>query len=207
MLHAYSQSITTVFLWAVPVALVGFVTAWLLKEQPLRGSVTAPDANETFGTNPVERSSLDEIARGLSVLGSREARRDLYIRITRLAGLDIHPATSWLLMRVAKDGRADPVDLARCSTVPAETIERAAVEAETRGLAVREGNPLVLTADGQATVQRLGETCKADLAELLGDWDPARHAELAALLTKLSGELCGGDRVHPEPAARGAPKR
>ncbi|MDX6354112.1 MAG: hypothetical protein QOF98_1015, partial [Streptomyces sp.] len=31
VLHAYSTSITTVFLWAVPIALVGFVLAWFLK--------------------------------------------------------------------------------------------------------------------------------------------------------------------------------
>ncbi len=86
-------------------------------------------------------------------------------------------------------------------------IERAAVEAETRGLAAREGNPLVLTADGKAMAQRLGETRKAVLAELLGDWDPARHAELAALLTKLSGELCGGDKAHPEQPVRGTAPR
>ena len=202
VVHAYAESITTVFLWAVPVALAGFAVAWLLKEQPLRGSVTAPDANETFGTNPVERSSLDEIARGLSVLGGREAGRGLYVRITRLAGLDIRPATSWLLLRISKDGRADPVDLALCSTVPRATIEEAAVEAETRGFAVREGNPLVLTPSGEALAARLVETRCDVLAELLGDWDPARHAELAALLTKLSGELCGGDNARPEPTAR-----
>jgi hypothetical protein len=40
------------------------------------------------------------------------------------------------------------------------------------------------------------------LADLLGDWDPDRHAELAALLTKLSGELCGGDHDRPEGALR-----
>jgi EmrB/QacA subfamily drug resistance transporter len=198
VLHAYSSSITTVFLWAVPVALVGFVLAWLLKEQPLRGSVTVPDASETIGANPVERSSLDEIARGLSVLGSREARRDLYIRITKLAELDIHAGTSWLLLRLAHDGQADPEELAERTTVPAETIERAAVEAESRGLAVREGNPLVLTSAGRKFATRLTEARRDVLASMLGDWDPARHDELAALLTKLTGELCGGDNAHPE---------
>lgn len=198
VLHAYSSSITTVFLWAVPVVLVGFVLAWLLKEQPLRGTVTVPDASETLGTNPVERSSLDEIARCLSLLGSRDARRDLYTRITDLAGLDIHPATSWLLLRLARDGEADPVELIRRTTVPAEVIEKAAVESEARGFAVREGIPLALTESGHVLAQRLTEARRTILADLLGDWDPAAHADLAALVTKLSGELCGGDGDRPE---------
>jgi EmrB/QacA subfamily drug resistance transporter len=198
VLHAYSASITTVFLWAVPVVLVSFVLAWLLKEQPLRGTVTVPDASETLGTNPVERSSLDEIARCLSLLGSRDARRDLYVRITDLAGLDIQPATSWLLLRLARDGAADPVELARRTTVPAEVIERAAVESESRGFAVREGLPLVLTASGRGLAERLTEARRTALAGLLGDWNPAEHADLAALVTKLSGELCGGDGDRPD---------
>ncbi|MFI0901179.1 MFS transporter [Streptomyces sp. NPDC020983] len=204
VLHAYSQAITTVFLWAVPVAALGFVMAWMLREQPLRGSVTVPDGGETVGVNPVERSSLDEIARCLSLLGSRDARRGLYERITRLAGADIHPATSWLLLRIAHHGSADPVELARRTTVPAELIETAAVEAEAGGYAVRAGNPLVLTASGTALSEQLAEARRSVLAGLLGDWDPAGHAELAALVRKLSAELCGGDTDQPErrPAVR-----
>jgi EmrB/QacA subfamily drug resistance transporter len=202
--HAYAQAITTVFLWAVPVIAVGFAVSWLLKEQPLRGSVTVPDASETVGVNPVERSSLDEIARCLSLLGSRDARRDLYERITRLAGLDIRPATSWLLLRLAHDGRADPVELARRTTVPAPVVEEAAVEAESRGYAVREGNPLVLTPAGVALAERLVDARRSVLAGLLGDWDPARHEELATLVHKLSTELCGGDTDQPHRAARAA---
>ncbi|MFG1806312.1 MFS transporter [Streptomyces sp. NPDC049040] len=205
VLHAYSQAITTVFLWAVPVALVGFATAWLLREQPLRGSVTVPDASETVGVNPVERSSLDEIARCLSLLGSRDARRDLYLRITRLANVDIRPATSWLVLRLAHDGRADPVELARRTTVPPEVIEAAAVEAESGGYAVREGNPLVLTAAGTALADRLTEARRSVLAGLLGDWDTEGHAELAALVRKLSTELCGGDTDHPNRRPRAKP--
>ncbi|MEV6009668.1 MFS transporter [Streptomyces sp. NPDC051976] len=205
VLHAYSTSITTVFLWAVPVALVAFVLSWFLKEQPLRGTVTVPDASETLGTNPVERSSLDEIARCLSLLGSRDARRDLYTRITVDAGADIHPATSWLLLRLAHDGEADPVELARRTTVPADVIEQAAVEAEVRRLAVRDGNPLQLTEQGRAMADRLTEARRGVLAGLLGDWDPAVHADLAALVTRLSTELCGGDGDHPDRRPRTKP--
>lgn len=198
VLHAFSVSITSVFLYAVPVVLVAFVLAWLLKEQPLRGSVTVPDASETIGINPVERSSLDEIARGLTLLGSREARRDLYVRITALAGLDLCPGSSWLLLRIARTGSVDPVDLALHATAPREVIERAAVEIEEQHLARRDGNPLVLTERGQEVVALLTEARRKVLADLLGDWDADRYADLAALLNKLAGELCGRDTDRPD---------
>jgi len=208
VLHAYSTSITMVFLYAAPVALAGFVLALFLKEQPLRASVTVPDGGETIATNPVERSSLDEIARALSVLGSREARTGLYTRITRMAGLDIHPATSWLLLRLEHLGEVDPAELARHSTVPLAVITAAVVEAETGGYATRgaqAASPLVLTGAGRALAGRLAEARRSVLAELLGDWDPARHAELAALVTRLSDELSGGETDHPERNANGPP--
>lgn len=199
VLHAYSTAITSVFLWAVPVCTLAFVLAWFLKEQPLRRTLTVPDASETIGTNPVDRSSLDEIARGLSVLGSREARRDLYVRITALTGLGLQPASAWLLLYIARTGSADPVDLALQTTVPYTVIEGAAFEVEEHRYAVRRGNPLYLTERGQEVVALLTEARRKVLAELLGDWNPERHADLAALLTRLTTELCGQDQDRPGP--------
>ncbi|MGW1143415.1 MFS transporter, partial [Streptomyces zhihengii] len=69
VLHAFATSITDVFLYAAPVAVLGFALAWFLREDRLRGSVTAPDVTETLASNPVERSSYDEVCRALSVLG------------------------------------------------------------------------------------------------------------------------------------------
>lgn len=92
VLGAYSTSITDVFLYAVPVVLLAFVLAWFLREDKLRGSVTAPDTSQTLASNPVERSSYDECARALSVLATREGRREIYEKITARAGYDLLPA-------------------------------------------------------------------------------------------------------------------
>lgn len=107
-LHAYASSITDVFLYAAPVALLGFVLAWFLKEDRLRASVTAPDVTETLASNPVERSSYDEVCRALSVLGTREGRREIYRTITVRAGYDLLPGASWLLLRINKYGSVEP---------------------------------------------------------------------------------------------------
>lgn len=87
VLDAYATAITDVFLYAVPVVLVAFVVAWFLKEDKLRASVTAPDVTETLASNPVERSSRDEVARALSVLGTREGRRRRLREDHRAGGL------------------------------------------------------------------------------------------------------------------------
>jgi hypothetical protein len=198
VLHAFSSSITDVFLYAAPVALLGFVLAWFLREDKLRGSVTAPDVSETLASNPVHRSSYEEAGRALSLLGSREGRRQIYEKITRRAGYDLLPATSWLLLRINKHGWAEPALLAERSSVPLPVIIAAARQVEERRLGVREGLEMVLTEQGREVADRLAEAREESLAELLGDWwGPDRPTDLIKLVQELNAELCGSDAERP----------
>ncbi|MEH0579430.1 MFS transporter [Streptomyces sp. B21-108] len=198
VLHAYASSITDVFLYAAPVALLGFVLAWFLKEDPLRGSVTAPDVTETLASNPVERSSYDEVCRALSVFGTREGRREIYVKITARAGYDLLPAASWLLLRIKRYGSVEPGVLAERSTVPLPVIIEGARQVEERRLAVREGLDMMLTDEGHEVAERLARAREESLAELLGDWwGPDRPTDLVQLVKELNDELCGSDREQP----------
>ncbi|MFE2105281.1 MFS transporter [Kitasatospora sp. NPDC059463] len=206
--HAYAESITRVFLYAVPVAAVAFVLSLFLREQKLRSTVTAPDLGESIGVNPVERSSLDEIGRALSVLNTREARRDLFKRITATAGLDLKPASSWLLLQMHHHGSVDPGELAERRVVPFAVVEEAAREVEGRGLAARSaGLPLRLTEPGEAAALQLVAARREQLAELLGDWDEKQFDDLAALLTRLASSLCADPRDRPDPVGHEPPYR
>ncbi|WP_079078728.1 MDR family MFS transporter [Streptomyces sp. DSM 15324] len=197
-LHAYASAITDVFLYAAPVALLGFVLAWFLKEDPLRGSVTAPDVTETLASNPVERSSYDEVCRALSVLGTREGRREVYRTITARAGHDLLPAASWLLLRMKRYGSVEPGVLAERTTVPFPVVIEAARQLEERRLAVRRGLDLQLTARGREVAEDLARVREESLAELLGDWwGPDRPTDLVQLVRELNDELCGSDREQP----------
>ncbi|WP_404818872.1 MDR family MFS transporter [Streptomyces phaeolivaceus] len=198
VLDAYASSITDVFLYAAPVALLGFVLAWFLREDRLRASVTAPDATETLASNPVERSSYDEVCRALSVLGSREGRREIYRKITARAGYDLLPAASWLLLRIRRYGWAEPAVLAERSTVPLDIVMAATRQVEERGLARRDGIDLVLTEAGHRAADRLAQAREDSLAELLGDWwGPDRPTDLVRLVGELNAELCGSDAERP----------
>ena len=209
VLNAYSVSITDVFLYAVPVVLVAFVLAWFLKEEPLRGSVTAPDTSEVVSSNPVERSSRDECARALSKLGSLEGRKHIYEKITARAGLDLRPAASWLVLRMYRYGSVEPGLLAERSTVPHGVISEAVRQVEVRGLAAREGLLLLLTDRGRETASRLSAARQESLAELLGDWwTRDRPTDLTELVAELAKELCGsdGEEPHHEDARRAVPR-
>ncbi|MEW2319420.1 MDR family MFS transporter [Streptomyces bauhiniae] len=198
-LHAFSSSITDVFLYAAPVAFLGFVLAWFLKEDRLRGSVTAPDASETIPPNPVHRSSYEEVCRALSTLGTREGRREIYEEITARAGYDLLPAASWMLLRMRKYGSVEPYVLAERAPVPLSTVLAAARQVEERRLAARDGLELSLTPAGAEVAERLAKAREDSLSELLGDWwEPGRPTDLVQLVKELTAELCGSERERPQ---------
>ncbi|MGW7048218.1 DHA2 family efflux MFS transporter permease subunit [Streptomyces avermitilis] len=206
VLQAFAASITDVFLYAAPVALLGFVLAWFLHEDRLRGSVTAPDVTETLASNPVERSSYDEVCRALSLLGSREGWSEIYEKTTARAGYDLLPAASWLLLRIKKYGWAEPAQLAEDSSVPLTVVLAAARQIEERHLVLREGLDLVLTGEGRVVADKLSKAREESLAELLGDWwSPDRPTDLTSLVEELNTELCGSDAERPR--AEGATSR
>ncbi|QHC21316.1 MFS transporter [Streptomyces sp. GS7] len=198
VLNAYSLSITDVFVYAVPVVLVAFALAWFLREEPLRSSVTAPDTTEVLCSNPVERSSHEEVARALSKLGSMEGRKDIYEKITARAGLDLKPAASWMLLRIYRYGSVEPALLADRASVPLGVVAEGARQVEERGLAQREGLTLLLTDRGREVADRLSEARQQSLAEMLGDWwTRDRPTDLTELVRELSAELCGSDAEEP----------
>lgn len=202
ILEAYSTSITDVFLFAAPVVLVAFVLAWFLREDKLRGSVTAPDTSQTLASNPVERSSYDECARALSVLATREGRREIYEKITARAGYDLLPAASWLLLRIKRHGTVEPARLAEVTPVPLRVITDAARQVEGRGLARREGLQMILTDAGAEAVVKLSQAREDSLAELLGDWwGPERPTDLVKLVAELTAEVSGSSKERPHAPA------
>ncbi|MEU9580816.1 MDR family MFS transporter [Streptomyces chilikensis] len=197
-LGAYSDAITDVFLYAAPVAALAFLLALALREDRLRGAVTTPDATETLASNPVQRSSHEEAARALSVLATREGRREVYRRITERAGYDLLPAAGWLLLRTRRYGWTEPAVLAEYSRVPLERIMEAGRQVEERGLAVRRGLDLELTPAGHEAAERLFRAREESLGELLGDWwGPDRPRDLIRLVEELNDELSGSDAERP----------
>ncbi len=61
IIHAYSQSIDSVFLSGVPILILAFILAWFLKEVPLRGHAgLMQGVDETFGMQDVGHAEINE---------------------------------------------------------------------------------------------------------------------------------------------------
>lgn len=206
-----TDALSTVFLVAAAIALLGFLITWLLPERPLRETVAAAAvelAEETFPM-PVSGEALPELLRGLAAAADRDGQREHMRAITRRAGVDLSPAAAWLLLQ-ARDRRAlDPESLQHRAALSGDVAADALRELRERGV-LREassdgGRRLEVTDAGCGILERLVVARRARLAELFADWPPERHEEIAALVRRLAAELVP-DAPHPT-AGVGPPRR
>ena len=195
VVHAYTQSLSTVFLVAVPVIAVAFILSWLLPEVRLRTTTQATDVGHTFAM-PTARSSQEEIERALHVLASRDSLFLIYRRLAARAGVALDPLSCWLLFRLQDQTPLSQESLAQRFHVPADKLTPS-IEALLQKKLVtltaqadgRAGDQLQLTAAGQQTLDRLTTTSHDSLAELLDGWSPEQEAELATLLRRVATDL------------------
>ncbi|RJL33227.1 MFS transporter [Bailinhaonella thermotolerans] len=193
-LHAYSDAVQKVFLFAAPVAVVAFVLAWFLREVPLRETTTATDMGEGLGGAPSSRTSDEEMERALSRLAEADMRRDYYQRLVKMARLDIRPGGAWVLCRLAVQGPIRGEALAEQAGVSVEQGRPHVIELERRGLVTRTVRGLDLTPKGGEVAERIFAARREKLRELVKGWRPDTSPELKDLLDKLSRNALGDDR-------------
>jgi EmrB/QacA subfamily drug resistance transporter len=193
ILHAYTVSIDTVFLAAVPVAAAGFVLTWFLREVPLRAAAGATDLGEGIGAGPAQRTSVQEVERALCQLADADMRRRGYGRLATMAGLDLPGGSCWVLTRLAKQGPVAGAELARQADVTVEYGRPYVDKLVEAGMVTRADGVLALTGAGQAAADRLFAARREALCRFLQGWDPEEHGDLAAMLTDLSRALLGED--------------
>lgn len=191
IIHAYSESISTVFLVAAPIALVAFILAWFIKESPLRDSVSRQDPGEGYGAAPTARTSAQEVEAALVRLGGRQRSGDLYRELADRAGLDMTPGGGWVLTWLARNGPTVGADLADAAGVTVQYGRPYVDRLVEQGYVRRDGPEIVLTDAGQAAADRLVGARRDMFATALSEYSPEQHADLAAMLNRLAQTSVG----------------
>ena len=207
-IDAYADSLQTVFLAAAPVAAVAFLIAWLLPEIRLRKTVAATDPGDTFGM-PTERTSAQELERGLGVLAQRQDRVALYRRIAAQAGLTgLRPAGALLLTRIAAAPDITAADLAGQIGTSTANLAPSLDQLVRRRLVATDpgGDAITVTEDGQSAMERLCAAREDDLRKLLDGWLPEQDPELDERLRSLARDCIDADaaRLHRDEGLRSA---
>jgi EmrB/QacA subfamily drug resistance transporter len=171
IVRAYSESLSQVFLWAAPVALVGFVLALFLREVPLRDiHNSAVDLGDGFGmptTDTPERMLENAIARML--------RGDPGVRLRSIAMRDdcrLDVAGLWAVMRIYRYaqmfGTARLTDIGDNLRVPFEVLEPTFGRLAASGYVQRDGDKMWLTPAGSQQVDYVYSLLLAWIVDRLG---------------------------------------
>jgi EmrB/QacA subfamily drug resistance transporter len=158
IVSAYADSLTHVFLWAAPVALLGCVLASFLREVPLRDiHHSSVDFGDAFGMPTSE--TPDALLENAIARLMRGDPGDPGVRLRSIAmrpdcRLDV--GGLWGVMRIYRYqqffGMARLTDIAESLRVPFEVIEPTFARLCTTGYAMQDGDHLWLTPAGTQQV-------------------------------------------------------
>ncbi|MEJ3744438.1 MFS transporter [Actinomycetes bacterium KLBMP 9797] len=207
IIDAYANTIGFVFRWVVPIALVGFVVAWFLKQVPLRDTARAgaTDLGEGFAA-PDSPDRVVQLERAVGAV-MRHARQDaeFHQRILADSGTALSPGQAWALNQVHLRERvhqtATVTALARAHHLPPDVLEPTIAGAVAAGYATRVGDLVQLTPNGRAQLGLLHTAWRRWLDTQLNDWsatDPTDRQTLDEALTNIAHRILVTD-PHPTP--------
>ncbi|MFF2557685.1 MDR family MFS transporter [Nocardia sp. NPDC058058] len=177
IIDAYATSIDYVFRWVVPVAVLGFLIAWFLKEVPLRDSSRgqAGDVGEGFAVpdSPDRGVQMERaIVRVLRKLRDNAVPEP---GILAASGSSLAKDEAWALGQVRMyqrlRGSVTVSDIAKTHWVPPELVEPVFEKTQREGLVRRDGDELSLTERGLREVDTVQTAWKHWLENQLDDWD------------------------------------
>jgi Mn-dependent DtxR family transcriptional regulator len=182
---AYAGALDNVFLYAAPVAVVGFVLALMLKQVPLRNNdvSTAADLGEGFAmpTSASPDQLLENAVGRLIRHGSGMQLRALAQR----QGSKLDISRLWALLQVYRFGQAAGQarlgDIAEHVRVPREILEPAFERLAVTGYAERSADQFWLTPAGAHQVEVVREATM--------DWLTQRLAQSSGLQAPGRGEV------------------
>lgn len=195
IVHAYAEAVQTVFLYAIPVAILAFVVALFLKQVPLRGLAQpgATDVGTGFGV-PDQRSSAEQLE-GQVVRIVRSRFADAVPAMIEDSGTGLDAVQLWIVRQVAiqqvREGFADPVAIARGRYMPVGVIQPAIDDAVAAGLLLAGPDGLTLTRRGFEGFRDVVEAFIGWLTGQVEDvggapLDDASRAELRRLARRLA---------------------
>jgi hypothetical protein len=186
---ALVAALQLVFVIAAIVSATACGIALLLREVPLRG--VAPAAGQGEGiAMPRDATSLEELERIITMLLAHENRWRIYADVAYRAKLNLSAPELWMLARLGERAPLTQASLSAGLGVPLQDLEAPLQELCNRKIVKKsELGELRLTALGLEMRNRLTEARRKGLTDLLARWEPDKHPDVLALLTRLAETL------------------
>ena len=190
-IDAYANSLHPVFELAALLALTAFAFTWWLQERPLRQTVADQNIGDSFAS-PRDPASLDELEERLGTLSRRENRYRIYKRVAEIAGLQLGPKATWLLLRLDDQPPFTAEETAARFDLPVARITPLLTELANEGLIQQAGEPpgtFVLSEAGIAAATTIHDARRRQLEQFLEGWQPEQQPEVLQLLERFTQSL------------------
>jgi len=190
---AYAGALHTVFISAVPVAVIAFLCAFLMKEVPLRDAARAKasDVGDGFGM-PESRTAEQELEKAVSVVWRRRGRAELPRLLARVSER-IDVADAWLFGQVFRHskltGHTSLEEIGTALEIPSRIFEPAVADQVERGLLARENGSISFTDSGERALSEMFTVWRDWFVAELTVWKPDQSAELSAALDRMSQRM------------------
>ncbi|MFE3019587.1 MDR family MFS transporter [Streptomyces sp. NPDC059256] len=194
IVQAYADALHTVFLWTVPIAVLGVLIALFLKEVPLRD--TAREASIDLGdsfSSPTSGDSAKLLEGAVATIVSR-AGPDTARTLVEGSASRLDIAGAWVVMQVEMMtrlvGHASTALIAARHRLPPEVLAPVFDRMVTQGFVSRQGDYYSLTGDGEreaSVITRawqgwLGDQLERDIGRPAG---PGLRAAVDAIAKRL----------------------
>jgi DNA-binding MarR family transcriptional regulator len=183
---SFAAALRPVFLAAAGISLLGFIASLFLKEVPLRKTAAADGTTQGM-TAPREESSERVLERLVGNIARKEERQRLYEELIADSGIDITPADSWALGRIAEQEPISEPELIDRFGLSAVKLHASVSTLRQDGYVDGNGT-LSLTGAGRDAVTKLWAARRERLNEWLGDWGD-NDVELSAACDRLAKAL------------------
>ncbi|MEJ1110747.1 MULTISPECIES: MDR family MFS transporter [unclassified Kribbella] len=189
---AYADSLHVVFLWAVPVAALGFLTSLLLKEVPLRDTARmAANVGESFGA-PASFDSEHELQK-LAALVVQHHKRNPAPEVLAESGIPLSVAQAWMIMRVfrggAESGSATLAEITGDLKVPPGAFEPLASQLVADGYLSETLGHYRFTPIGLEMFQRFVGAFRVWMLDRLHEWDPENSESFSAAVDRIAEQM------------------
>jgi EmrB/QacA subfamily drug resistance transporter len=173
IVHAYAETLQALFRYTIPVAVVAFLLALVLKQVPLRDAAIAgaSDLGEGFGLLDPQDSEHElerAIARGL-----RRDGRAAAPGIRAASGTTLSDGDAWIVTQVHLrrhlHGEVGLPDIAEAHRMPPSVLAPAFDASVASGYLRRDGGDLLLTDRGEQEFAKVATAWKQWLRERLPD--------------------------------------
>ncbi len=178
VVHAYAEALHTVFLYAVPVAVLGLVVAIFLPQVAMRGTAKDAARSPDQGFALPGPSDPDQQLEGVVGRVLRNQRRSAPDVLAR-SGTGLDPATAWGLLGIHLrallfDQVTGQRDIEARLGVPPGVLTSFYDDLAEAGHLRRDGALLTLTRQGETAVEAIDRAWREWLLEEVKEWLPPR---------------------------------